>query len=131
MKVIFARFRRILALFASFWPQKLPNGREEFEIFATKIIKTFDFPDNDSFRNMIAGMIQHAPQTASRLSPLYFGKRIRKAIANEVAFYVMKDLKEKRKLEEEQKTIAAATAPSSPEVVPVAKPQESIQLQGV
>lgn len=130
MKAIFNQFRHYLALFASFWPKKLPNGKTEFEAFASHIIKTFGFPDNDSFRNMIAGMIQHAPQTASRLSPLYFAKRIHKAVANEVAFYVMQDLKEKKKTE------AQATAlPPTEEVVNVAKPQETIssttQLQGV
>jgi hypothetical protein len=125
MKAIFSYFRSFLAVFASFYPQKLPNGREEFERFAIRIIKTFHLPDNDSFRNMIAGMIQHAPQTTARLSAHYFGCRIRKAVANEVAFYVMQDLKEKKQ------TKAEVTAPpQATEAVTHVPPQETPQLQG-
>ncbi len=132
MKAILAKIRHFFSLLLSFIPRKVPNGRAEFDRFAGRIIDTFGFPDNDSFRNMIAGMIQHAPQTAHRLSPHYFGCRIRKAVSNEVAYYVMMDFKTKK--EEIIKTEAEATAqPSNHEDAKVAnqQPQKTIQLQGV
>lgn len=109
MKRHFSRFRLILTKFRHFFPSSLPSGRKEFDLFADSIIKTYAFPDDPSFRHMIASMIQHTPSTVHRVPKRHYMKSMKKAVSNEVCFYVMQDIKAEQTAKQE-KLKAEATA---------------------
>lgn len=88
--------KRLLA----FIPSPLPFGAAEFETWASDIIYTYDLPDNDSFRWSLATMIQHCGATEATKPKRYFGRCARKGAANQVANWVMVELKEKQKAAE-------------------------------
>lgn len=120
MTPLFALFRLVLARFTSFFPSKLPTGRQEFDKFATSILLTYGFPDELSYRNAIASMIQLVPNNKSHMPKRYFAIRMRKAQANEVAFYVMKEIKDeliKKKTEAEGLTAPLPQTKVEQEVV--------------
>ena len=106
MKRIIAKIKRYYALLRAFFPSQLPQGMKEFKAFSDSIIDLYDFPkDNDGYVNMIATMIQHFDRTVHATSKYNFSRLMRKAVANEVAYYVIQDLKLKKKKESEAKVI--------------------------
>jgi hypothetical protein len=106
MKRIIAKIKRNYALLRAFFPTTLPQGMTEFNEFADSIIDLYDFPkDNDGYINMIATMIQHFDRTVHATSKYNFSRLMRKAVANEVAYYVIQDLKLKKKKENEAKVV--------------------------
>ena len=106
MKRIIAKIKRNYALLRAFFPTRLPQGMTEFNEFADSIIDLYDFPkDNDGYINMIATMIQHFDRTVHATSKYNFSRLMRKAVANEVAYYVIQDLKLKKKKENEAKVV--------------------------
>lgn len=91
IKLYFARL-------CAYFPSNLPQGKTEFEAFAGDICELYGFPSSPDYFHMIAAMIQHLGQDTYQVPKRYFLKHIRKAIANEVAFWVMQDInKEKKK----------------------------------
>lgn len=114
-------FRKLLMRFKT----PLPQGLTEFESWSDSIIEAFDVPNNASVKFSLATMVLHLGQTESRKAKAYFGACLRKAAANEVAAFVMQDLKAKQKAaqkeaeEKEAKEKQAAEATSAPtELVP-------------
>lgn len=106
MKRIIAKIKRNYALLRAFFPTRLPQGMTEFNEFAASIIDLYDFPkDNDGYIHMIATMIQHFDRTVSAVSKYNFSRLMRKAVANEVTYYVIQDLKLKKKKENEAKVV--------------------------
>lgn len=121
MKRIIAKIKRNYALLRAFFPSQLPQGMTEFNEFADSIIDLYDFPkDNDGYINMIATMIQHFDRTVHATSKYNFSRLMRKAVANEVAYYVIQDLKLKKKKESEAKVVDG-------EVVAHGSKEESVQ----
>jgi hypothetical protein len=96
-----------LARFLAFLPSKLPVGKSEFERFASSILTTYGLPDEPGYHHMIASMIQHLPNSKHMVSKRYFMKLIKKAMSNEVAFYVMRDIHENQKKKIEAESLAA------------------------
>ena len=121
MKRIIAKIKRNYALLRAFFPSQLPQGMTEFNEFADSIIDLYNFPkDNDGYINMIATMIQHFDRTVHATSKYNFSRLMRKAVANEVAYYVIQDLKLKKKKESESKVVDG-------EVVAHGSKEESVQ----
>lgn len=89
-------------------PRRLPIGRAEFDLFCERLFWTYDIPRLDSYRQAVATMIMHLSPTTDKKAPLYFAKSIKKAQANEVAYHVIQEFKEKFK-KEEQKQVEAKT----------------------
>lgn len=99
-------------------PSRLPSGMKEFESWASSIIQTYNFPDNDSTRFALATMILHLESvakielnllivkilipTSAFKSKQYFAQTVLKSMSNQVAAGVMQDLKEKQKREAEE-----------------------------
>lgn len=98
------KIKHIFALIRAYFPSPLPQTMKAFKPYAESICTLYDFPTDDGYINMIAQMIQHASPTAHSIPKRYFMLRMRKAVSNEIAFWVMQDLKL-------QKTKAEATAP--------------------
>lgn len=77
-------------------PSPLPQGVQEFHIWADSIIKAYELPNNDSVLFMLATMILHAKEDMAHAPKEYFGLRARKSAANQVAAGIMQDLKQKQ-----------------------------------
>ena len=108
-----------------FFPTALPTGLTTFNEWCDRLFFTYfppgvSAPDEASFRFSLAGMILHLDHTKAKVPNRFFGKAIHKGAANEVASYVMRDLKEKRDalIEAQQQALklkaqAEATAPTA------------------
>jgi hypothetical protein len=79
------------------WPQKLPVGISEFDAFAKKIFAIYEIPDLPSYRNAIATMIMHLPPTVDKMPLVYFGRSIKKAQSNQIAYEIIQQIKEAEK----------------------------------
>lgn len=97
------KLKRAIYQLLAFFPTALPFGVHEFEVWASKIIFTYDLPDNDSSRWALATMILHSGATEATKPNRYFGRCARKGGANEVANYTMVTLKNKQKAAEEKR----------------------------
>lgn len=86
-------------------PELLPQNPNEFDKFAKEILYVANLPDNDSFRHALASQIMHLGDRTTRAPKNYFIKLLFKAIANQTAFQIMQELKERAKNE---KTVEAA-----------------------
>lgn len=103
-------FRKLMMQF----PSSLPQGVEELKSWSESIIDAYDVPNNASTHFSLATMILHLGQVEARKPKAYFGAGLRKAAANEVAAFVMQDLKAKQKaaMEAAQKAAAPPTKPA-------------------
>lgn len=110
------KFKRAFYQLLGFIPTALPFGVYEFELWASRIIFTYDLPNNDSTRWALATMILHSGQTEATKPIRYFGRCARKGGANEVANYTMVTLKNKQKVAEEARLEALAQAKRDEEV---------------
>lgn len=79
------------------WPSPLPIGRAEFASFADSILETYNIPNLPSYHHAIASMIMHLGPTVTKVPKKFFADSIYKAMANEVAFQKIQELKEKEK----------------------------------
>lgn len=93
--------KRWFYVFTDFFPTKLPVGLTAFNNWSDRLLFTYfppsvTPPETDSFRFSIAAMVMHLDSQSYRKSNRFFGKAIRKGASNEVASFVMHDLKDKR-----------------------------------
>lgn len=70
-----------------------------------------------SYREAVATMIMHLPPIMSHASLLYFGRSIRKAQSNQVAYQMIQELKAEFKKEEEEKRLAEESIPKPIEIL--------------
>lgn len=82
-----------------FIPVKLPIGMTAFDTFAEDILKRYNLPDKNDYRNAIATMILHMGPQKNFQSPRYFAKAILKSMANQIAYEKIQQFKEAQKLE--------------------------------
>jgi hypothetical protein len=92
-------------------PTAIPVGVKEFDVWASDIISTYSFPDNDSVRWALAVKVLHMGETEAYKAKRYFYLAMHKAMANQVVSQVIQDLKTKQANE-----LAAAQAAATPAV---------------
>ena len=107
MKSALLKIKKLWARTRALFPSKLPVGLTEFNTWSDSIIELYNAPNNDSVKFSLAVMVLHLPPTTAYKSKEYFGRSLTKGAANEVASYVMQDLKTKQ-----QEAIKAAQAKS-------------------
>lgn len=81
--------RHILALF----PSELPRTIADLDRLTTDVIKIYGLPDEPSFRQAVASSIMHLGPLTTTASKSFFGKSIKKAMANHAAFDKIRALK--------------------------------------
>lgn len=96
MKTLLNKFKTLLKLKKAKRKEVLPQGMIEFYRWSNDILSLYDLPNNDSTKFALATMILHSKEDASSLSKEYFGIRLRKAAANQIAAGIMQQLKEKQ-----------------------------------
>jgi len=106
-------YKRIKAKFK----EVLPQGLTEHNEWAGEILDLYQLPDNDSTRFAIATSILHLPASTVHYSKEYFGNTLRKGASNEVAAFIMQELKAKQKAKIEAEQKAALEVASTSEKV--------------
>lgn len=81
---------KVMGLFPTLLPHK---GLLDFDTFCNDIFYTYDLPDNPSYRNAIATMIMHLGPTVAYKSKFYFAIAVKKAMANQIAYEKIQQLK--------------------------------------
>lgn len=105
-------------------PTPLPVGKEEFETYFKEIAEMYDLPQLLSFKHTLAQMIMHLPVDQYLTPRSYFGTCIKKAMANQVAYEIINEIK----AQYEQEAAHKAANVEPPETKPVDEP---IQVQAV
>lgn len=95
------RLRRWFYILIDFRATPIPVGLTQFNEWADRLLFTYfppgiTPPAEDSFRFSLAAMVLHLDSQADKKPNRFFGKAIYKGAANEVASYVMHELKAKR-----------------------------------
>lgn len=116
-RIIF-KFRQYLRKLDANKPTELPIGRVEFDLWAADVLSLTRLPDNDSTRFALASTIPHQEITKGKLPKAYFAGLLMKSAANQVAFSVMEELKEKQQAAIDAAKQAEATAQDAPDVTP-------------
>lgn len=121
--------------FQDFFPTQLPVGLSDFNNWCDRLLFTYfpteaSPPSQDSFRFAIAAMVMHLDSQKSKVDNRFFGKAIVKGASNEVASFVMHDLKEKREaLIKAQQEALKASQQAEVSALIAGTPDE--QLQGI
>lgn len=100
MKKLMMIVKKKWLLFIALFPQKLPIGTVEFDLFCAKIFHTYDLPDTRSYKQCIATMIMHQSPTTFKVPLSFFGVSIKKAQANEIAYSVIQGIRKELEAEE-------------------------------
>jgi CRISPR/Cas system CMR-associated protein Cmr5 small subunit len=87
----------LLKLVYRFIPSKIPTGVEELEKFSKDIIDLYKFPDFPSYHHAIATMIMHLGPLQNTVTRHYVARGIQKSMANQVAYQVIQNIKQKEK----------------------------------
>lgn len=118
----FQKLKNFSRFVKSFLPSKLPVGKTEFDVWASDIIALAGAPDNDSFRFALATMVLHTPANRFHAPKRSFVIEMKKGMANEVASFVMHEMKRKQleRVEQEKQAKEAQNAVGSTEEVPSA-----------
>lgn len=77
--------------------QKLPVGMTEFDVYWQKLVDVYGVPNLPSYKNAVASMIMHLPPNQFKAKPKFFFIGIRKAMANQVAYEVIQQIREQEK----------------------------------
>lgn len=86
---------KLIKLFRSLFPSKLPVGMEEFEAWAQDFEQTFSLPtkDKDTVRFVLTTAIMHLGPQVAHKSKVYFYLTLRAGAAKQVAGAVFHDIK--------------------------------------
>lgn len=112
MKKFKRYFRSAVYYLFSYFPTRLPIGLTEYKKWAEDVIRLSGVPYNDSTVFALSAFVLHAEERNVRFKSKQFYARImRKGATNEVAHFVMMDLKAKQvALEAANKKNMEATA---------------------
>lgn len=74
-----------------FKPQqtKLPLKQADFDAMADAFLVEHGFEVDAKHRALFGAFIQHSPEDSDSFAPLLLARRIRKQLANELAFYLI------------------------------------------
>lgn len=92
------KFKTQLRKIKAKFPTKLPtSGAPEFNAWATSILELYELPTFDSYYHAIATAIMHLSPTTSHAPKAFFAKTVRKAMANQIAYEKISEIREKEK----------------------------------
>lgn len=132
-----SRIKRYVYIMLDLFPSRLPVGLTAFNAWADRLKFTY-FPegavppDDASFKFSVAAMIMHLDSQSAKVRNRFFGRAIYKGAANEVASYVMHDLKAKRDAQikaEEDSAKLRAQLENTPTEVASTTPKASGETQ--
>lgn len=122
MTNVVAKLKKLARLVRAHFPSVLPRGKTEFEVWAADIVDLADAPKNPTILSVVATMVMHIPPTQSSKPKMYFIRSIHKAMTNQVADAIIKEVsiayraqqeKQLKDADEAKKQIESATNPTS------------------
>lgn len=116
MKAVINNIKRKVRLLRARYGSSLPKGVTEFHVWADDIIDLAGAPNNDSVKFMLASSIPHTGPQDARKPKMFYILTLQKAMANQVAYGVIQELKAQQ--EAKIKAEAENTAEKSPHVKP-------------
>ncbi len=72
------------------------------------LTETYNLPTLASYKQAVASSIMHLPPTVSQKAPSFFASTIRKAMANQIAYNIIEEVRAQEKAEQIKQ---AATQP--------------------
>jgi hypothetical protein len=75
----------------------VPTSGEAWELLYQKLVSWYGLPDSDGTRHAISTMVMQLPQHQETAPLKIFVKAIKKQMANEAAYDVITELREKQK----------------------------------
>lgn len=78
------------------FPDPLPMGMADFDVWADSILDTYGFPNNDSTKFSLAVMVLHLDAKVAWRTKHYFATCLHKGASNQVCAQIMQDLKNKQ-----------------------------------
>jgi hypothetical protein len=94
-----SKIKRFYYQLLGFFPAHLPTGLADLGKFCDDLFFTYELPDLPSYRHAVASMIMHLSPTTIRKPKRFFALSVKKAMANQVAFELIQQIKEKEKEE--------------------------------
>jgi hypothetical protein len=88
------KIKRLLKLLRGNFKEPLPTGKTQLEDFIAEVISIYKLPDHLSYHRTIATMILHTASNQHKASKRSFAIAIKKAMANQVAFAKIEELKQ-------------------------------------
>lgn len=113
MGSVYKKLKQLINRVTSFLPIRLPAGTPQLDAFIKSILKTYNLPDKPSYYQAVATMIMHLPPTQHRASKRFFAKSIMKAMANEIAYGKIQEIRDAEKKSEELKNKECKQEPVS------------------
>lgn len=107
------RLKQLRNYIRSLLPARLPQTDSAVKALAEDICSIGSFPSNDSMIQAIATQVMHAPQDASYVCKRHFIVAIRRAIANQAAYNVLAEIKERHKNAQQEAAKASEANTSS------------------
>lgn len=79
-------------------PEPIPHkGLHDLEHFSNKVLTIYNIPNLPSYHHALASMIMHLGATTTSAPKVFFAKSIKKAMANQVAFERIQQIKQLEK----------------------------------
>lgn len=96
---LFNDLKKKIKQFRSFFPEKLPTGMSQFEIWFQSFVNTYDLPTVDvaSIKYVLASSILSLSSTTAFKSKFYFYLIINAAAAKQLSSVVFQEIKIKQK----------------------------------
>lgn len=96
---------RLIKKWASYLPEKLPQGMTEFNVWVNDIAELSGLPVNDKLKKVIGTLILQMPPNVSQVPKNHIVNLVKKAAANQVSVEVLQLINEKEKAETKSQTI--------------------------
>ncbi len=110
MNTFLNKFKLLVTKFLYLFPSRTPIGMTEFQNWSTSILRTYGWPENDSFRFSLAAMVINLGPTVKYRSKYWFGVSLHSAASKQIAGEVFRVLKDKQLAEAKAAKLAEATA---------------------
>lgn len=101
MKKLLTNVTRLLKRLLALFPSPLPVGASALKAFTDDILDSHNIPNNPSYHHAVATMIMHLGPTVHRKPKAYFARAVIKAMANQVAYARIQELKDEEKKSDE------------------------------
>lgn len=81
-------------------PQALPTTVEQLDLWVNQVLKGFKLPEQPSYRQRIAELIMHnQPVDSHTMKPITLVNGVKRAMANQIAYNLIDDIRVKAKEE--------------------------------
>lgn len=118
--------KKYFALLRAHLPSTLPHqNKDEFEAWLTTLFALFNLPDSPNYRQAVAASVMQLPATQSKMPKAYFARVIRKSMANQIAYWVIEEVRalDKKLQQQEEEALKLAADKGEPARIEACEPK--------